>query len=146
MKPDIAPSPEDAQRQARQWLLRLQDRDGEAWLAAFQAWLAADPQHARAYAEVDALWQASAAPAQRLAAEEGDALNAYLAQMGRPATRRAHGNHRRWSYPLASAACLLVMLWAGGCGRRATGSPTCPPTTSVRRARCGRSPWPTARA
>lgn len=114
MKPDIAPLPEDALRQARQWLLRLRDRDGEAWLAAFQAWLAADPQHARAYAEVDALWQASAAPAQRLAAEEGDALNAYLAQMDRPATRRAHGNHRRWSYPLASAACLLVMLWAGG--------------------------------
>ncbi|MCJ1886395.1 FecR family protein [Pseudomonas sp. LA21] len=113
MKPDIATSPQQAQRQARQWLLRLQDRDGEAWLEAFQAWLAADPQHALAYAEVDALWQASAAPAQRLAAEEGDALNAYLAQMDRPAARRAQLNHRRWSYPLASAACLLLMLWAG---------------------------------
>ncbi|OWP48873.1 FecR family protein [Pseudomonas nitroreducens] len=114
MKPVIATSPEDAQRQARQWLLRLQDRGGEAWLGAFQAWLAADPRHARAYAEVDALWRASAAPAQRLAAEEGDALNAYLAQMDRPATRRMQVDPRRWCYPLASAACLLLMLWGGG--------------------------------
>ncbi|OBY58698.1 FecR family protein [Pseudomonas sp. AU12215] len=113
MKPEIATSPEDAQRQARQWLLRLNDAGGDVWLAAFQAWLAADPQHARAYAEVDALWQASAAPAQRLAAEEGNALGAYLTAMDRPAPRRAQSNHRRWAYPLASAACLLLMLWAG---------------------------------
>ena len=114
MKPEIATSPEDAQRQARQWLLRLNDAGGDAWLGAFQAWLAADPQHARAYAEVDALWQASALPAQRLAAEEGDALGSYLTAMDRPAPRRAPSNHRRWAYPLASAACLLLMLWAGG--------------------------------
>lgn len=114
MKPEIATSPEDAQRQARQWLLRLNDAGGDAWLGAFQAWLAADPQHALAYAEVDALWQASALPAQRLAAEEGDALGALLAAMDRPAPRRVQTNHRRWAYPLASAACLLLMLWAGG--------------------------------
>lgn len=114
MKPDTATSPEDALRQARQWLLRLNDAGGEAWLGAFQAWLAADAQHARAYAEVDALWQASAEPAQRLAAEEGDALHGYLTAMDRAAPRRAQNNPRRWSYPLASAACLLLMLWAGG--------------------------------
>ncbi|NNN23582.1 MULTISPECIES: FecR family protein [Pseudomonas] len=114
MKPEIATSPEDAQRQARQWLLRLNDAGGDVWLAAFQAWLAADPQHARAYAAVDALWQASALPAQRLAGEEGDALGAYLTAMDHPAPRRAQSNHRRWAYPLASAACLLLMLWAGG--------------------------------
>ncbi|WP_430317664.1 FecR family protein [Pseudomonas nitroreducens] len=113
MKPEIATSPEDAQRQARQWLLRLNDAGGDVWLAAFQAWLAADPQHARAYAAVDALWQASALPAQRLAGEEGDALGAYLTAMDHPAPRRAQSNHRRWAYPLASAACLLLMLWVG---------------------------------
>ncbi|WP_236173762.1 FecR family protein [Pseudomonas pseudonitroreducens] len=114
MKPEIATSPEDAQRQARQWLLRLHDAGGDAWLGAFRAWLAADPHHARAYAEVDALWQASALPAQRLAAAEGDALGVYLAAMERPAPRRAQSNHRRWAYPLVSAACLLLMLCAGG--------------------------------
>ncbi|MGC4012600.1 MAG: FecR family protein [Pseudomonas sp.] len=114
MKPEIATSAEEALRQARQWLLRLNDAGGEAWLGAFQVWLAADAQHARAYAEVDALWQASAAPAKRLAAQEDDALGAYLAQMDRPIAHRAQRNHRRWAYPLASAACLLLMLWAGG--------------------------------
>lgn len=114
MKPEIATSPEDAQRQAHQWLLRLNDSGGEAWLGAFQVWLAADPQHARAYAEVDTLWQASAIPAQRLAEKEAGALGTYLAAMERPAARNASRNHRRWAYPLASAASLLLMLWAGG--------------------------------
>ncbi|MFV3367318.1 FecR family protein [Pseudomonas sp. NY15435] len=114
MKSEIATSAEEALRQARQWLLRLNDAGGEAWLGAFQAWLAADPKHARAYAEVDALWQASAEPAKRLAAEEGDALHAYLTALHRPVPRRVQRNHRRWAYPLASAACLLLMLWAGG--------------------------------
>lgn len=114
MKSEIATSAEEALRQARQWLLRLNDAGGEAWLGAFQAWLAADPKHARAYAEVDALWQASAEPAKRLAAEEGDALHAYLTALHRPVPRRVQRNHRRWAYPLTSVACLLLMLWAGG--------------------------------
>lgn len=40
-------------------------------------------------------------------------MGAYLTAMDHPAPRRAQSNHRRWAYPLASAACLLLMLWAG---------------------------------
>lgn len=111
MTPDVSISPA-ARQQARQWLLRRREEAGQG-VAEFQRWLEADPTHAPAYAEAEALWRACEHPAQALAAEEADALQGYLNAMQR-ASQRRRSNPRRWVYPLASAACLLAMLWAGG--------------------------------
>ncbi|WP_160288803.1 FecR family protein [Pseudomonas knackmussii] len=111
MTPDT-PIPPAARQQARQWLLRRREEAGQG-LVEFQRWLEADPTHAPAYAEAEALWRACENPAQALAAEEADALQGYLNTMQR-APQRRRGNPRRWMYPLASAACLLAMLWSGG--------------------------------
>lgn len=112
MTPDTPTLPADARRQARLWLARV--HGGEADAGALRRWLDEAAEHAEAYAEAEALWRASEGPAWRLAAEEGDALRGYLDAMQRPPRGRRQGNPRRWLYPLASAACLLLMLWAGG--------------------------------
>ena len=112
MTPDTPTLPADARRQARLWLARV--HGGEADAGALRRWLDEATEHAEAYAEAEALWRLSEGPARRLAAEEGDTLQAYLDAMSTPAPRVARRNPRAWLYPLASAACLLLMLWAGG--------------------------------
>ncbi|KAF1066472.1 MAG: Protein FecR [Pseudomonas citronellolis] len=105
--------PETPERAARRWLLRR--REGVADEQAFEAWLATAPAHRQAYAEAEALWQSSAAPAMRLAQEDSAALGAYLAAMQAPAPTRSRRTPRRAAWSLASAAALLLMtLWGGG--------------------------------
>ncbi|WP_248917381.1 FecR family protein [Pseudomonas entomophila] len=88
-------------RAALGWLGRINQQAEQAHSAAFKRWLLEDPAHRRAYAEAQALWRLSEAPAARLAAEEQDSLRPYLAAMQRP-RRTAHW--RRF----AVAACLVL--------------------------------------
>jgi transmembrane sensor len=90
-------------RAALRWLSLNQQQVGQAEPAAFKRWLLQDPVHRRAYAEAQALWQLSEAPAARLAAEEQASLQRYLDALQRPA-RPAHW--RRF----AVAACLVLAL------------------------------------
>ena len=54
--------PSLAERAAAAWVARLSSSDAtEADRRAFEAWHAADPAHATAYAEMDALWEAAKA-------------------------------------------------------------------------------------
>ncbi|MDR2306489.1 MAG: FecR domain-containing protein [Paucimonas sp.] len=92
---------------ALRWLGRINQQPDEADGAAFKRWLLQDPAHRRAYAEAEALWRLSAAPAARLAEEQHDSLRPYLAAMRRPAAPRPW---RRY----AVAACLVLGL--GGLG------------------------------
>lgn len=88
-------------RAALRWLAHINQQAGQAHSAAFKRWLLEDPAHRRAYAEAEALWRLSEAPAARLAAEEQDSLRKYLEAMRRP--RRT--NHWR---RFAVAACLVL--------------------------------------
>lgn len=88
-------------RAALRWLGRINQQAEQAQSAAFKRWLLEDPAHRRAYAEAEALWRLSEAPAARLAAEEQDSLRQYLEAIRRP--RRT--NHWR---RFAVAACLVL--------------------------------------
>lgn len=70
------PSPSDLMQQAAvDWFVRLQgDADVETW-TAFQAWLEADPAHARAYDEVEGLWVDLDETAQPAAVEDAPTGN-----------------------------------------------------------------------
>ncbi len=101
----------EAQSQAAlQWLSRINEQPAQAEGAAFKRWLLADPGHRAAYRQAQALWQKSAAPAQRLADEEQQALHRYLDAMARPAPR---GRWRRVA-ALAMAACMVLALGIAG--------------------------------
>ncbi|KPA93361.1 FecR family protein [Pseudomonas asplenii] len=102
----VTPAQEQA---ALVWLSRLHDQPGSAEQAMFSRWLQADPAHAEAYAQAQVLWELSEVPASRLAQEEAFALQGLLREMDRP--RRSV--LRRWSGPLAMAACLLLMIAIG---------------------------------
>ena len=98
-------------RAALQWLSRINERPDEAHGAAFKRWLLADPLHRPAYAQAQALWQRSTAPAARLAEEEQEALQQYLHAMA-----SAPGRHR-WRRRLgafAVAACLVLSVGVAG--------------------------------
>jgi transmembrane sensor len=86
---------QDLRSQARQWLVLLNSgRASAAEHAAAKRWCQASAQNAAAFAEVESLW-------------------ALLGQVEQPVTvvpitsRRT----RRWSLPLAAAACLLLAMW-----------------------------------
>lgn len=101
----------EAQSQAAlQWLSRINEQPAQAEGAAFKRWLLADPGHRAAYRQAQALWQKSAAPAQRLADEEQQALHRYLDAMARQAPR---GRWRRVA-ALAMAACMVLALGIAG--------------------------------
>lgn len=105
------PSISEAQSQAALlWLSRNNEQPAQAEGAAFKRWLLADPRHREAYAQAQSLWRSSAAPALRLAEEEGDSLQRYLEAMGRPVKRP----WRRRSAALAMAACLVLAVGIAG--------------------------------
>ncbi|WP_287030628.1 FecR family protein [Pseudomonas sp. UBA6310] len=98
------------EREAWRWLLRRRHaphRDTRA----FARWLAADPRHLDAYARAEALWSISETPARWLADEEAGALQGYLQTLRRKARLPLLGH---WPGALASACCLLLVLWGGG--------------------------------
>lgn len=74
--------PTEGQREeARRRFLELQtSRQGSA-RRALQDWLRADPAHMAAWAEIENLWQQTAAPGQRLAKFEAAELEVYLNAM-----------------------------------------------------------------
>ncbi|WP_070885609.1 FecR family protein [Pseudomonas sp. D2-3] len=88
------------------WLGRLQGQPGDAVQMAFERWLAAAPEHVDTFVRMQALWHLSRPAAQLLADEDAAALQQYL---------RPPGSTRRyWAPTLAMAACLLLVVWAGG--------------------------------
>lgn len=100
------PSPPDpaacdsAMDQALDWLIRLQCASAED-TRAFEAWLEADPAHAQAYVDAEALWNGASVrqAASTLAARRRPSLLARL---------RPH-----WK-PMAAAAVLLVGVFTVG--------------------------------
>ncbi|WP_313741454.1 FecR family protein [Pseudomonas sp.] len=105
------PSITEAQLQAAlHWLSRINEQPAQAEGAAFKRWLLADPGHRDAYAQAQSLWRSSAAPALRLAEEEGDSLQRYLDAMRRPVKRP----WRQRAAALAMAACLVLAVGIAG--------------------------------
>lgn len=88
------------------WLGRLQGQPDDGVQMAFEQWLAAAPEHVDTFVRMQRLWQQTRPAAQRLAEEEHAALQHYLRA---PKPRR-----RYWAPALAMAACLLLVVWAGG--------------------------------
>ncbi len=87
------------QEEAHAWFVRLRsDRAVEEDRAAFADWLAADPEHARAYAQAERLWQWLEAPGRKA--------------HGRDRARRRVLRRAAAGVPLA--ACLLLAAWAWG--------------------------------
>lgn len=101
--------------QAAVWCMRLADApldSGEQ--AAFDQWIAADPQNARAFEEAVAVWEGidaiNGSPEMiRHRAEAVETLRA------RNARRWSRGAVMRWRWPAAAAACIalfaLTALW-----------------------------------
>ncbi|MBK4999100.1 DUF4880 domain-containing protein [Pseudomonas sp. S31] len=100
----------DPSQAALHWLSRINEQPEQVHSAAFKRWLLADPAHRQAYAEAQALWQRSAAPAARLAEQEHDSLRPYLEAMARAPARRTW---RRHAGALAAAACLVLAVGTG---------------------------------
>ncbi|MGC3892927.1 FecR family protein [Pseudomonas urmiensis] len=92
---------------ALSWLSRINQHPAEAQSAAFKRWLLADPAHRQAYAQAQALWRLSEAPAAKLAGEEQDSLQHYLDAIRQPP---APTPWRRRAGALAAAACLVLAL------------------------------------
>lgn len=99
------PSAEDAEREASEWIARLQADDvGADDHARFARWRSAHPRNARAYEELMATWrQLSAAGRTVRAVSFGNAMQA------------ASRVERRWRAPLAAAAtaAMLALVVAG---------------------------------
>lgn len=98
------PSIEDAERQASDWIARLQADDVTAAdCAAFERWHDAHPRHARAYGELTATWQQLAAAGRTVRAVAfGNAMEA--------ATRV---RRRRHGWIATAAAAMLAIVVAG---------------------------------
>ncbi|WP_409289055.1 MULTISPECIES: FecR family protein [unclassified Pseudomonas] len=101
-----SPAGPDARARARamdealDWLIRLQCADQDD-TRAFEAWLSAAPENAEAYVEAEALWN-------------GAALRKAALQLNQEQRRSLHGRLRRHWKPLATAAVLMVGLFAFG--------------------------------
>jgi len=92
--PEPAPAGNHAMDQALDWLIRLEHCDAQQQ-RCFQAWLAADPAHAAAFAQAQALWRSAA-------------LRQVAAGLDRQAPRRSL---RQRCKPMASAAILLLAVF-----------------------------------
>lgn len=109
MNASAQPTPAQ-QHAALAWLNQINQQPARAERADFKRWLLADPAHAQAYREAQALWQQTAAPAARLAQEQAEALAGLLRLMDRPA--------RRWparvaGLAVAATVVLSVIVGAG---------------------------------
>lgn len=107
---DQEPSkPADAaiNERAREWFVRMLQQPSPADRAKLDAWRSADPSHDDAYRKVEAAWDASAKPGERVAAKEADKLAAYLEAMDRAKAQR--GTTRR----LGAASLVLALLFGG---------------------------------
>lgn len=100
-------------REASEWLVRLQDDPlAESDLEAWGRWMAASPDHASAFDDVSALWDASAGL-------DSDTLQRARAQRTPhaappPSTMLSHARRRRVGRWLAGmAATVLVVVGAG---------------------------------
>lgn len=94
--------------EAVSWFARLRGGASGMDHAAFAAWRDADPENARAFREVEALWAATGMPGQRVAEEQAGRLAPYLAAMDAAARKR---RRRRRA---AGALVLLAALGSGG--------------------------------
>jgi len=102
---------DDPSQTALQWLSRINEQPEAQHSAAFKRWLLADPSHRQAYAQAQALWRMSAAPAARLAEEEQASLQHYLDAM---AAAPSDGRWRRAGAWVAAACLVLAVSVAGG--------------------------------
>lgn len=106
-----AAEPADAVlEEAAIWHARLREPDpdpaaAEARRAAFEAWLAADPTHRRAFAETERLWRQLETPVSRLLHDPAAAAAESRRLERRPPRRLARAT--------ALAACLLVVIGLG---------------------------------
>ncbi|WP_447738591.1 FecR family protein [Pseudomonas laurentiana] len=107
----LPPITEAQSQAALQWLRRINEQPAQAEGAAFKRWMLAEPGHRAAYDQAQALWQKTAAPAARLAAEEQQDLQRYLDAMARPPARRPW---RQRVAALAVAACLVLAMGVAG--------------------------------
>lgn len=105
------PTTADPGQAALRWLSRINQQPAAADSAAFKRWLLADPAHRQAYAEAQALWRLSEAPAAKLAAEQHASLQPYLDAIRQAPAARPW---RRRGGALAAAACLLLALGSLG--------------------------------
>ena len=102
----------DPSHAALHWLARINEQPEVAHSAAFKRWLLADPRHREAYAQAQALWQKSAAPAARLAEEEHADLQRYLDVMAKAPAPSPWWRAR--ARALAVAACLVLAVGVAG--------------------------------
>lgn len=93
---------ERIEREATAWFIRMRSADSRpADREAFRTWRVADPEHGRAFAEVEALWRDLDAPAAAAARRVRHAPSA-------PARR---GFGRMTMAAAVAAACLAVVIW-----------------------------------
>lgn len=86
--------------EAAVWYARMQEPESEQEVARFEAWLASDPAHARAYTEMNVISEAGAAAAPRLA----EPLSPSSAMAWRPVLAAA---------ALVAVFATTVLAWQG---------------------------------
>jgi transmembrane sensor len=100
------PSIENTEREASVWLARMNaDEVTPADRAAFEAWLAAHPRHAKAYAELSATWQELV--------ETGPLVRAVGFGQSMNAASAAPPLRRRWMAGAVAAGITALVLGAG---------------------------------
>lgn len=101
-----ADSPKGAQagihEAARDWFVRRLGTLGPAEQAEFEAWRRAHPAHDEAFRKVEAVWQSTQAPGQRVAEQEADKLAVYLKAMDR-------AKRQRKAFRRLTATCLVLL-------------------------------------
>ncbi|WP_020181471.1 FecR domain-containing protein [Methylopila sp. M107] len=105
---DLDAPTERAAREATAWFVRLNDPiASEADRRAFGDWLAADPAHAKAFAEVEALWRMLDRPAAVMAAD----LAADERRRAAPRRGASVLGRRVAALATAAAVAVAVVLW-----------------------------------
>jgi transmembrane sensor len=101
------PADTDLGEQARAWFVQMLRNPSAAERAECEAWRRADFSHEEAYRKVEAAWNVSMKPGERVAAREADKLAVYLEAMDR--AKAQTGMRRR-----LSAASIMLALLLGG--------------------------------
>ncbi|MDQ1153427.1 FecR family protein [Brevundimonas sp. SORGH_AS_0993] len=108
------PLPDDRLREAMTWRARLKDAGLES-SAAFEAWIAADPAHAAAWADTEDVWAFLDDSAVSHSPDLMTIRRKALAAAERQGRRRPV-DRRRWLQPLAAGFLIAVLLGASGGG------------------------------